>query len=630
MQLQLFRVTSSTYRLLFLFVLTCLMGRAAQARLYAPPDTEFASLSRPDFKILTPEECRADFQRVEWQRESAADIQQTITQPSSFLDKSTAMMNWTPSGASERPNRADCTAPVLEELMLTSGSSQARQASDMQNFFNRCGDHLARNAPSPVWALLKVSKSLYSTCDNPAIRKVLIHLDNRLTLRGLLALKPGNEKRPLIIVRCGVFCNAGDSSHRMMLMHLFDESAFNVLAINNITGSDYIIDNGFLSLGGFDEGTQMIRLAALIQQLPLSSRVSSLHALGVSLGGQGALFAAKLNQYNLDSRGLPLFSSVLAISPVVDLQSSMTNLFSSPVIGDLAKKIFFSQFAKSIQFLPALADLFPEMKQTRPAEIPIAVAAQAAQHYAEAGTSWYLDPFKNSVITSTKELWASNNFLKLATVSIKTPTLVFAAGDDQIVSTALNAAKLQLQTQAIAGDNLAVVTVPHGSHAAFNMIYGWQTTSTLYRTFFLSHSPELLKRMRQNLATFPPNRISYWSHLWRNTETHAAQSFKFTAGKATLRIHFVIFSRERNRPSCLDQDPVTADSFCYRQRDSEIPLAEIQGRTPWNHIPRNSTEAEAMSRWANQNLTVVNSAAQPITGTHSDGAGLMWKSYDSF
>ena len=614
--------------------LTTLLG-AVSAQAKASPYASFAGLSTADFHLLKPAECRVDFKRFEWSKLQATDSlrRQAEADPQEFGAQSSArsaFLDWTPDGSEDRPADPNCQPGVLDRALLAAGPRAPQEAAAISKFFARCGRHLERRAPGGILALARLYNNVYPTCENPNIRKVVIHLDSlgtKVTLRALLALKPGVERRPLIIFRCGVFCNAGDISHRIMLMHLFDQGPFNILAISGVTGAEYVVDNGFVSVGGFDEGHQMIRLAKMVQGLPLAKRVSSMHALGVSLGGQSALFASELNDFNRDAHNQPYFSSVLAISPVVDLLPSMKSLFEEPVKGRLAKYFFFEEFYKAITFMPILGQLFPNKDHFPRTQIPDVVAHSAADYYSKTGSSWFMEPFRRFSIHDVKSLWDANRFSQLALHPLKTPTLVFSADDDLVVSTRLNAAYLHRLLEPVPNSNLQVVTVPHGSHVAFDLIYGWSTISSLFQGFFLAHSPELLKSRHFSYATFPLNRIRFFTRLWRDSETYETHTFKFAAGVQSLFINFGIFSRFQNQSACLNQTATDAENICYRNSEMQIPFSELRGVAPWAHVPLNGTEAAAMSRWANYNMAVIDVEGKPVLGTNHTPVTLRWTSY---
>ena len=99
----------------------------------------------------------------------------------------------------------------------------------------------------------------------------------------------------------------------------------------NVSGTDYLKDNGVVAVGGFDEGDQIMQVAEIVKDsnAKLSQYISDIHVLGFSLGGNGALFSSLYNSFSEDR---PI-SSVAAICPVVNLQPTMESVFSKSFRG---------------------------------------------------------------------------------------------------------------------------------------------------------------------------------------------------------------------------------------------------------------------------------------------------------
>ena len=71
----------------------------------------------------------------------------------------------------------------------------------------------------------------------------------------------------------------------------------------------------------------------------LSERFSSIHAVAVSLGGQGALYSAYENHFNRTPNGRKLLKSVFVYSPVVDLKASVDGVFQDKQVADLGRAL---------------------------------------------------------------------------------------------------------------------------------------------------------------------------------------------------------------------------------------------------------------------------------------------------
>ena len=607
-----------------LLTVTVLATTAAASQV-APRSVNFSSLETESFHLLPCDKCRADYTKMKFDNSSVSSVlSQAIDTFSSGTEKDGSILDWTPTAALHAPNRPDCTAERLEQLMLFSKGNTSIEGEEISTFIHNCGPHLKRNGNSSLWALVKLLNVQYPLCENPNIRKVVVQLADKTVLRGFLALKPGREKRPLVIFRCGIFCSSGDSSDRVMLMHLFDEGPYNVLTVANMTGADFVRDNGYIAMSGLDEGRQLIELGQLIRNSPLNRFVSSMHMVGISLGGQGIFYAAQMNDANLWQDGKPLYASALAISSVVDLQESVNDLFNNPWKGRLARSLFFSEIKEVVTALPGIGRIFSN-PAIAPNQIPSAVAQQAFLHYSMLDRKWLMKPYQDAHMYNVNEYWAMNDFARYLNVPMRTPLLALAAEDDAVVNTEHNTSRLVTALGTNPRSNLAAITIPNGTHGAFGLVYGWDIAGTLLRTHILNHSPEFAKFRSNGYTPVPTHRIRAESHAAEPGETHSQQTYNFKVGRASLRVKFQIFTHDAD--DCAGQSPYAAGPQCYRESVSEIPFAELPGDTPWAYVPRNTTEAAALTRWANRNLIMLSRQGAPITGTDSDGAALKWTAY---
>jgi len=80
--------------------------------------------------------------------------------------------------------------------------------------------------------MLKYANVRYKFRQHQNIEAVMVKLHDGRKIRGFLAMKKDEIKRPMVIVRCGVFCNAKEASGiRSFLIHLFDELVGQLLQI---------------------------------------------------------------------------------------------------------------------------------------------------------------------------------------------------------------------------------------------------------------------------------------------------------------------------------------------------------------------------------------------------------------
>lgn len=566
---------------------------------------DFSGFSATDLKLIPQDKCKT-------QRHGR------------ILD----ILGWTPTGASDRPEPAGCEPFRLEEILLRTHQSTYRQANELKDFFAQCGPALRGVNPLTIGSVLSLAETKYEICDHPAMRKVIIKLPTGELIRGVLALKPGHARRPLVITKCGVLCNTGDSAMRFLLMHLFDESPFNVLALASDSGSDFVKDNGYLAPGGLREGHQIIHVAKMMRASPFGARISSIHFVGVSLGGQGGLYASILNDHLRADGQSPLLASTLATCPVVDLQPSIEGLFGDPVKKLFWKKMFQSAAAGAISNMPKLNKLLAHWKDLSSSEFPRAIAEGAARFYRARKPGWLLPPFENISISTHDDFWRANRFTEFARRPVRTPTLIFAADDDDLIETEQNALALSRIVEEVRktpdGRNtgLAALTVASGNHCAFNLVYGWRTASSLYRSFVLSRSPELSSRKRVKFVSL---RAPLDSTLYRG-ESVARAMVVFKPGAAAFTLKTQAFAAHSEE--CAGIDPAVAPKNCLREDKVEVQFASLAKHASWARVPRTEAEAESLTRWANVNLRFLNSRGREIAGLTDPIAGFAWTDYE--
>lgn len=605
------------------------------------PEDSFASLQTADFRIMDPAECWREYKKERSEQQSSEDRYRRGIEGAAFFQRDMERLNsdefgetenemgwfdWAPTGTRSRAVRPQCSADALETLLLQTGSRKSLQSDAIDRFFKACGEQLAREAPDNSVALAKITRTRYQICDHPRMRKVLMRVSDGNVIRGVLALKPGNIRRPLVIVKAGVFGNVGDTSHRFQLMQFFDATPFNVLALASTTGADFTRDNEHLSVGGYDEGMHLVRIARQVRQLPIGKFISSVHVTGVSLGGHGVLYASYLNPFNPGPSNQPLISSALAMCPVVELRPSMKDLFTGGPKRKLARWVFLDEIKTVVDAVPVLRRFFPDVDSAPPERIPEMVADGAVDYYKKRSSDWALPPFNGRHIQNKKEFWALNSFTHLVDKPFPTPTLAFAAHDDWIVDTYLNS-KVLAERASRANDNqLHVVTVPRGNHCVFSMIYGWDIASALTRGFVLSHSPELLARARFESALIPAKMLPYRIKVW-DAEQHLSQDFRAEAKEDTFRVRFHIWNGYAHQSGCWTQSVYEGDKDCIRTETAEIPWSAL-GSAAWAKSPRNEVEAEALTRWMNANLRIVDATGKLLHGLKTLPARFRWVNYD--
>jgi predicted alpha/beta-fold hydrolase len=606
----------------------------ATDRAYSASFVDFSHFETKDMRILSPSECHVAYEKANFSKKysvpNIADALNNLAEP----QKPLGLIGWVPTGAPSRLEPSDCDPKELEYDMLRARKSATKQAGLIGEYFKRCDSRLRQDATADALALLGLVGAYYDGCENPNIRRVLIRIPGGEILRGVLALKADSTPRPLVILKCGLFCNGTDLSHALAFMHLYDESPFNVLAIANGASADFARDNGHLSLGGFEEGRQLIQVIKMVRSGPLAARTSSIHLMGISLGSHASLYASYMAPFNTAANEIPV-ASALATCPVVDLKESIHGLFAPSFKGKIAEQILAGELTKVIDIVPMLKDIMPSSAN---GDLPERIALTSVAHLQTANV--FPAPFQNSSVHNTDDFWRVNNYLGLlGNGAITTPTLLMAADDDAVVSANANTGMLMsalsyYRTNApslVENGNLAAVRIPAGNHCAFSITYGWRSLSALYRGYILSHSPEMLKRRKIRTINIPVDAyalpINKNAHLW-DSESHRLTSYGFEKGKASFQVKFQAF--QGFNAECSEQGIPQANLSCFRTAILEIPFAKISNRPSWaSRAPLTDAEAQALTRWANSHLNVLDAQGNSIVDTHADGAKLTWETYDN-
>ncbi len=594
--------------------------------------TTFSKLESPNIKVLSYEGCKSNVSQVQLGQkiksspdpDVADHIKKNEEKGSGFFGN---LFKWTPSGLPPQRNKEGCQAEDLENEILNSSGQYDFQAQKMRGFFNRCGDHLERHWPGDLWGLLKISTVSYPLCDHPYVRKLHFNLGGGYTQRGYLALKPDPSPKPMIIIKCGAFCNTGDASTKWSMMHTFDSGPFNVLLVGNFTGQNFVADNSRIGIGGHEEGMLMIRLAEFLRNHPeLGPRISSVHLMGISLGGQAALYGGYYGGYNRLLSGQTMIQSSMAICPVVDLQPSMVNLFQKNIKGRLMRYVFLSEITAAISVVPILGDIFKSLGEIADnPEIPHRVAEGTVKYYNETDQDWQLSPFQNLNVNSTEQLWRLNQFQRYARATTDIPVLAMPSKNDWIVPYDFNSRVMKSELNNRRGiSTVRVLDFNTGNHCALNMGYGWDTMTAMARGFFLSNSPEiaLFKETKTK-----PLVVDYWSRNRRlyKYEKHFSQKWKIERGKSYFNVYFKVFSPYSNDRCWRMSNPSEARRQCFRSFRAKIPVSSL----PFNvrRTPRSKAEAQEMSRWANYNLKFLDSSGNRIQDGNAQPASLTWTSY---
>ncbi|MGZ3775777.1 MAG: hypothetical protein ACXVCY_18440 [Pseudobdellovibrionaceae bacterium] len=513
----------------------------------------------------------------------------------------------TPNGLSTKDISPQCDPRRLEDSVIGKNYSNSQYYKELKKYFKKCSAELTQNSTLGVLGLLKFAWYNYSFLSHPQIKEFSINLSEGTIVPGILALKQDPRPRPLVIVKCGVFCAAEETaSLKNYLMHLFDQSPFNVLLLANQTGMDYISQNKKISLGGWSEGYEAIEVAKwMLEQWENKDRISSIHFIGISLGGNAAVMGAAYNDKYLLGNGKKIFNSVTAVCPVVSLKPTLNHLYQSPIVGRIFTKMTKDYFKEARQYVVDIPDMLADDKIPGRLEMADFVGNVASTSLRKRGTN-----------VTMQQFFKNNNFWNLK-FEIKTPLMVWASKDDMVVNNKLNADVVEHDDFYEKSPYVGVVNLDYGNHCGFSSAYGSQASATVLRTFILNNSPEFLDDYKTK------NKMQ-WSFEFAKMEpqyVHVNQEWRFYNQSDKVKVSFKIFDRD-GADTCSTSDPWFSDSSCTRFLDYWISISSLKELGA--RVPRNEIEAQALTREFNTKVEF-RTSDRPLNGTNSNQFFMAWR-----
>lgn len=563
-----------------------------------------------DFKLENLKEISKSKIDEEMSLESAVDLYLNPNQESS----NKKLFKYNVNGSYQSYITSDCHYTSLSQILNQSSHYLSDKAKHIQAWIDKCQGELSRFTSGTVSSLVKFSTVNYPINNNSKLQYVQFQYDNTNTIvDGILGIKD-NKKRPLVIVKNGLYGEANESSvSKNFFMHLFDESPFHVLLLGNVTGKDFLKNNGYVALGGYDEGRQVHEvIAQLLNSEEYKDLIEDIHMVGVSLGGNAALFSSLYSSY----RGAfaNKFKSVIAVCPVVNLQNSFTHMFSNSVVG-IANAVYSYKFVLDIfDSVPILKRFLSKNRIWTKSEISKAIVNSATDFYKNRTMSspWGYAPFEMDVINNTQEFWFKNNFVNYAD-EVQIPTLVLHSNDDPIVREKENASLLSkfLKNK---NSQVAVVNFNHGAHCGYNMANGWPTMSTMLREFILTNSSYVLEN--------PSNwgLLNYTSDVQAESEKIKDLKFvkyewKAKKGSDVIDLNLTYFNPNNKFlwfKLCNDDYRKADPANCFYSRTYKVHLDSF--RNLKISVPQNDYEVSSLSRWLNTNVTPTNSNGESPYG----------------
>lgn len=513
------------------------------------------------------------------------------------VSKPMKFFSWVPHGDTPGTTPYQCHFSHLSKMMENSVSMPDFQKRS-KPWLDKCLPYLSSNQKrNSIMILLRAANVKYDIRTISTLRRVMIILDHNTTLRGILAMKPDNKKRPMVIIKCGIYCNAQDSGNiRSLLMHYYEQSDFNVLFLGNVTGTDYLKDNGVVAIGGFDEGRQIIKVAEILKGRfsKFRDRISDIHSAGYSLGGNAALFSALYNSFLKE----PLLATTTAICPVVNLEPTMRSVFSRSLRG-FFYKILTANTLKEVFFdVPILSKYLNFGDDWSQGELYQTVSESAFKHYQllTKERPWDMEPFQGLHVDSLQKYWDVNNFVKYSHL-ITTPTMVIHSDDDYMVQSSFNADTLLSKHAGDEKTPLAIISLNKGNHCAFDIAYGWSFFSGLTRSFINNYTANPIPEPRKVYSLKPLKDIGRGIYAFplEKEDVIVKQYFEMDEGRVYMK--HKVFKPHKHIDKCIHQNPHRTFSMCYDWYRTRIPnwfLEELNLT-----VKPAKSEKQRLVRWLN-------------------------------
>lgn len=502
-----------------------------------------------------------------------------------------------------------CDPRRFEDSVIGKKITNKQYYSLAKKYFEKCGAELSANGSKGLLGLLKFSYVNYPFLQNPLVKRIQIKVGGAV-IPGIIALKEDPRPRPFVIVRCGVFCSADEgTSMKSFMMHLFDQSPFNVLLLANQTGEDYVTTNGKVSMGGWTEGYETMEVGKwLLEKSEYRDRISSLHMMGISLGGNGAVIGAAFNDKYYQDNGRKIFNSVAAVCPVISLRPTLDYLYNNGVVGVVFSEMTRKHFRNTRYAVKDVPELLTDDK--------IPWTARSMPSFIGNVGSAALN--KRGVASTPDSFFKNNNFWNLKD-EVKTPLLLWASKDDIVVNEKINTAVVNSSDLYEKSDYVGAISVPYGTHCAFATAYGNQASSALLRSFVLNNSPEFVD-------SYDAKQSQAWTFGFEKLGSslqHVSQKWTFVPNLKQVKVDFKIFLSKADRACAAGPWKATAGA-CFQTRSHWISISALKALGA--RIPKTEIEAQALTREFNTKVEF-RVKSGPLSGTNKSDFFMSWRNH---
>lgn len=542
--------------------------------------------------------------RVEFFRKLNSPILTVIDEGSPFFDEKlgdypwlarivqTNFFKWDPLGK-PRMQPQDCNSFSWQDRVLQREINPDQWSDEILKFLKNCEDQWKTGWNDIVSNSLGMMSFKLNPNRYPYGRHVLLQLPNGVQIKGLLAMKTDQKRRPLIILRTGLFSNTQEFyPERFLFLQLFEQSPFHVLVLESSSGSEFLKHNNSFSLGGFDEGLQNFWIAKALQSEsePISKYINDVHLAGLSMGGHGVMFSALLNQMNpIGKSGNLVLQSALAMCPLLNMQETldyhMTQSFSMDLMNYWASRR-----------LKVLNEKVPQLR---------------TDHFIPDFSNWIQQNYRGPLIAMDGKVpgiqlpkqiekiignsehtsglfWKLNHYWPWFQ-GVHTPILVLSTQKDPIVSWFINSGRLEDGRLNLQDSNIRSFSFKEGYHCSFPIAYDWASLSNVLQTYFLKLSPGLQRETREIRV---PLDVKVMEEL-ENKDLSIFIDLKFETFLQSAGVFATVYF-------VAERDPSFWQKILAPKMTAHLPLSEME--FPIDKVVRTDDEASLLRRWAYQNI----------------------------